>query len=174
MNNGVRMAILLLLAAFMAFEAISSVFVAFGEGFPLGFLAAVFSTIAAGVLLLAALWWRSNAVRRMIRVYAMGLGTLAVAAGLVGLLVGAFNLGGTMFAETLMPLVVLAAITAAGALLFFGALAWQAPYARISRVVGWTVLLVSNLPLISFSFVFLPLVVGAVPALMSLRNEADR
>lgn len=172
--NRIKTAILLLLAAFMASEAISSAFLAFGEGFPLGFLAAVCSAVAAGVLLLAALWWRSNSVRTLVRIYAMSLGALAIAGGLGGLIVGAFNLGGAAFAETLMPLAVLAAIIAAGALLFFGALAWQAPYARISRLVGWAILLVSNIPLISFSFVFLPLVVGAVPALMSLRNNNDR
>ncbi|CAN5584235.1 hypothetical protein BH24ACT21_BH24ACT21_08730 [soil metagenome] len=161
-----RIVIFLLLAVLMGFLFVSHVSALVEGSFLFGFLGVITSILSACVLLLAALRWDSDPTEQLIRIYAICLGGMIVAGGLVGLAMTAFGLGGFTLGETFTTVAILVVITAASSLLFFGALVWRGRYAVISRRVGWVVLLASCVPLVSFASILLPLIVGATPTLI--------
>ena len=75
--------------------------------------------------------------------------------------------------DALRATIFIAPALVAAALFIWGLVAWQGRRAWLMRLSAWCVLALSVIPLISFSFLLIPLLLSAVPTLWPKPTEAE-
>lgn len=164
--GGARTVVLFLLAVWMLFLFVSGSIFLVREGATFTIiLSTVAPLLSAFVLIYSALRWNNESSTWLVRTYAIVIGGLAVVGGLISLTFLALGGADTLFGDRAMSVAIFVAIVVFGAIMLLGTVLWRSPWARTLRAVGWALLLASNILIISFSFVTLPLIIGAAPIL---------
>jgi hypothetical protein len=87
-------------------------------------------------------------------------------------IVAAYIINDEGLSEAAVPIGIAAAKALPLAAFGYGLVAWNGRVAWVARIAGWTGMLLGTVPLVSFSFLLLPLTLAASPMLLSWREPA--